>query len=324
MNLISIAICTYNGEKYLQKQLESILHQTYQNIEVIVVDDRSKDSTMDILHNYQLQDKRLRIFQNEKNLGFVQNFSKAISLCNGDFIALADQDDIWKLNKIEKFIAEIGDNILIYSDAILIDEREQSLDKLLIRPENNLISGNCNKAFFFSNCVSGNTLMFKKELLSYILPIPDVSYHDIWIAYVASSIGTITYTDEPMTYYRRHNEQVTTLSIKIKKKNLHYRLNRIKLKAKEKQRIAQLKLQDFIPYRDFSIKIGDVKTTQILNALIKHFENYDSCFINYQLQKVLVQNVDELFAIVRKEKRLKRAKRAGYGLKFYLYTLFIL
>lgn len=324
MKLVSIAVCTYNGEKYLHEQLDSLLKQTYSNLEVIVTDDKSTDRTMEILSSYATQDTRVKVYQNETNLGYVKNFSKAIALCTGDFIALADQDDIWKLNKIEKFIAEIGNNTLIYSDAILMDENGNPLDKQLIRSENNLISGHCNKAFLFNNCVSGNTLMFKKELLTYLLPIPNVSYHDIWIAYVASSVGTITYTDEPMTYYRRHNEQVTNNTEKIKIKNLHYRINRIKLKTKEKQRIARLKLQDFIPYRDFSIKIGDMETTQILNALIKHFENYDSIFINHPLQNLIVQNVDELFAIVRKEKRLKRARRTGHGLKFYLYTLFML
>lgn len=324
MSLISIAMCTYNGEKYLVEQLDSLLNQTHTNIEIIVVDDGSKDSTIKILNDYQIRDNRIKVFQNEQNLGFVQNFSKAISLCTGEYIALADQDDIWKPNKLEKFIAHIGNNTLIYSDAILIDEKGIPLNKQLVQPENNLISGHCNKAFFFNNCVSGNTLMFKKDLLSYVLPIPDVSYHDIWIAYVASSIGTINYTDEPMTYYRRHNEQVTTNIKKVKIKNLQYRLNRIKIKTKEKQKIAKLKLQDFIPYRDFALKIGDVETTKILNALIEHFENYDSIFINYQLQNLIAQNVDDLFAIVRKENRLKRTKRTGHGLKFYRYTLFML
>ena len=128
VTLVSIAMCTYNGEKYLRGQLDSIIGQTYKNLEIIIVDDGSKDATMHILNTYASIDNRIKIFQNEKNLGFVQNFSKAISLCNGDFIALADQDDIWKKNKIEVFINEIGENTLIYSDAQLMDENDLSWD----------------------------------------------------------------------------------------------------------------------------------------------------------------------------------------------------
>lgn len=83
------------------------------------------------------------------------------------------------------------------------------MDKELIRPTNNLIAGSNNRAFLLENCMSGNTLMFKKELVEYILAIPDdISFHDIWIAFVSSTYGSITFTDEAMTYYRRYSEQV--------------------------------------------------------------------------------------------------------------------
>lgn len=319
---VSIAICTYNGEKYLREQLDSLLYQTHTNIEIVIVDDGSKDSTVNILKDYKLRDNRIKLFQNEQNLGFVQNFSKAISLCSGEYIALADQDDIWKLDKLEKFIAEIGDNILIYSDAILIDEHGSPLDQQLIRPENNLISESQNKAFFFCNCVSGNTMMFKKDLVPYILPIPDVSYHDIWIAFVASSVGTITYTNEPLTYYRRHNEQITLHPTKTK--NLSYFKNRLHIKKKEKIKIAKTKLQDFSAYYNFAKSIQDNETAKLLKLYIEHYSNYENIFINFKLKQAALQYADELFAIAHKEKRIKRAKRTGNGLKFYLYTLFIL
>ena len=92
--LISIAIATYNGEKYLEEQLDSIYAQTYKNIEVIVTDDCSSDKTVEILKKYY-KSHGLKYVINETNLGFVKNFEKAISLCRGDYIALSDQDDIW-------------------------------------------------------------------------------------------------------------------------------------------------------------------------------------------------------------------------------------
>lgn len=322
MKLVSVAVCTYNGEKYLHEQLDSLLKQTYINLEIIVTDDRSTDRTMEILSSYATRDKRVKVFQNEINLGYVKNFSKAISLCTGDLIALADQDDIWKLSKIEKFIAEIGDNTLIYSDAILMDENGKSLNKQLIRPENNLISGHCNKAFLFNNCVSGNTLMFKKELLSYLLPIPDVSMHDIWIAFVASSVGSIGYTDEAMTYYRRHNEQAT--QILSKKKRYTNFIQKIKQKISTKKELVHNGLRDALAYKTFISKIDDPITHKILNEMIHHYENYDKTYINFPLRQLLKKYIDELFMIMPKKKRLSRAKRSSFGLKYYIYTLFIL
>lgn len=319
---VSIAICTYNGEKYLQEQLDSLLNQTYNNLEIIITDDRSTDRTMEILSSYTVRDKRVKVFQNETNIGYVKNFSKAISLCSGDFIALADQDDIWKLTKIERFITEIGNNALIYSDAILMDESGKDLNKQLIRPENNLISGHCNKAFLFNNCVSGNTLMFKKELLPYILPIPEVSMHDIWIAFIASSVGTICYTEEAMTYYRRHNEQAT--QILSKKKNYKNFIHKIRQKISIKEEMVRNSLQDALAYRIFISKIHDPITHKILNEMIHHYENYNKTYINFSLRQLLKKYVDELFMIMPKKKRLSRAKRSSLGLKYYIYTLFML
>lgn len=90
--MISIAMTTYNGEKYLREQLDSILNQTFSDFELIICDDCSKDATVKILEEYSLKDKRVRYFVNEKNLGFKKNFEKAISLCSGEYVAFSDQD----------------------------------------------------------------------------------------------------------------------------------------------------------------------------------------------------------------------------------------
>ena len=130
-------MCTYNGAQYLDEQLDSICTQTYPNIEIIVVDDCSTDDTFEILKNHQSQDPRIQVFQNSENIGFVQNFSKAISLSTGAYIALADQDDIWKPYKLERFANEIQNHLLIYSDAILMSPDGQLLDRQLTRPNHN-------------------------------------------------------------------------------------------------------------------------------------------------------------------------------------------
>lgn len=321
MQLVSIAVCTYNGEKYLREQLDSLIHQTYQNLEIIVVDDRSSDRTMEILSVYAKEDKRIKIFQNEHNLGFVQNFSKALTLCAGDCIALADQDDIWKLDKIEIFLREIQEHTLIYSDAILIDQDGNSMNQLLIQPKKNLVAGHCNKAFLFNNCVSGNTLMFKKELLKFILPIPEISFHDTWIAFIASTIGTITYTNEAMTFYRRHETQITIKKVNKKSFNIFAILRR---KASLRKESALNSLKDLTAYKNFIDKIDDPSITKILILLIKHYQNYQSAFISFELLQILQKYREELFAIFPAKKRLKKAKQASFGLRFHYMTLFLL
>lgn len=318
--LVSIAMCTYNGEKYLSQQLESILNQTYRNLEIIIVDDGSTDRTIEIMSEYQQKDERIKIFQNAHNLGFVQNFAKAISLCTGDYIALSDQDDIWKLEKIEKFVKEIGENLLIYSDAILIDNNNNKAERNLIEPYANLISGKCNKAFLFSNCVSGNTMMFKRELLEYILPIPDVSFHDIWIAFIASTVGTIVFTEEAMIYYRRHNEQVTTRKTKSSKKKII--LNRFKIKKIEKITASKKIIKDLEAYKEASIKLNDLEIENIINMLLEHYYHYEKSFINFKLRRKLIEALDELFAILLKKKRLKEAKKVSLGLRYHQCVLF--
>ena len=100
--MISVAMATYNGEKFIREQLDSILAQTITDWELIVCDDVSTDSTIAILEEYANKDGRIQIHKNKVNLGFKRNFEKAISLCSGDYIALCDQDDIWKHDKVEK------------------------------------------------------------------------------------------------------------------------------------------------------------------------------------------------------------------------------
>ena len=152
-SLVSIAMCSYNGERFIQEQINSILEQSYSNFELIITDDCSSDKTIEIIKNYQANDTRIKLYQNEVNLGFVKNFEKAISLCTGEYIALADQDDIWTKDKLKTFIENIGENVLIYSDALLIDEHAVSMEEELIRPEKDLISGSNNRAFILENCI---------------------------------------------------------------------------------------------------------------------------------------------------------------------------
>ena len=123
--MISIAMTTYNGEKYLREQLDSILNQTYKDFELIICDDCSTDSTVQIIKSYI--DPRIKLFINEKNLGFKKNFEKAIKLCTGEYIALSDQDDIWELDHLKILYDKINGADLICGNNLIFNQNGDSL-----------------------------------------------------------------------------------------------------------------------------------------------------------------------------------------------------
>ncbi len=212
--MISIAMATYNGEKYLAEQLDSILAQTVQDFELIVCDDCSSDSTAEILSRYAEKDSRIKIFVNEKNLGFVKNFEKAVSLCSGEYIALSDQDDVWFAGHLEILLRNIKDKDLICGNAVLCDENLKTINTdLLSVSKIDFLPDNKDDWFFFllhGNIFQGAASLFKSNIIEKALPIPSkVKFHDRWLALVAASENGVSYITKPILYYRRHGENIT-------------------------------------------------------------------------------------------------------------------
>lgn len=202
---ISIAMCTYNGEKYLRDQLDSILSQTHRNLELIIVDDCSSDNTLAILEKYSKSDDRIRVIKNSENLGFVRNFEKAIAACSGDLIALADQDDVWIEHKIESLVRDIGDNWLIYSRVQLMDMNGAPIDREF--PGCSRVEGNCPLSLILKNCVTGHACLIRRELFELARPsLAKMPYHDQWLAIVAASQGKLKAGQEVLSYYRIHDD----------------------------------------------------------------------------------------------------------------------
>ncbi len=201
-------LCTYNGERFLKAQINSLLQQTWRNIEIVISDDCSVDGTKQILEQYQ-NDSRFRITYQTENIGAIQNFEFAIRQAKGEWLAFCDQDDIWLPEKIEKLYNAIGDSWLVYSDSILIDEEGQSLQKNLsqLRKMSDVTD---TRGFIFSNVVWGHAMMVKKELIAQALPIPAGVPHDIWFAVKATALTGIRYLNEALTLYRQHSKTVTT------------------------------------------------------------------------------------------------------------------
>ena len=201
--LVSIALCTFNGEQYLSPQLQSILAQTYARLEVVVLDDGSTDGTLELLEEHARRDARIRLHRNDQRLGFIRNFERAITLCTGELIALSDQDDIWHPEKIERLLRRLNGHLLVYHDSELIDADGSPLGKQ-ITDLGACIRGHHPLAFIFGNCVSGHSLLFRRELVPHLLPFPTCFYHDQWLALVASSLGTIEFVEDCLVQYRRH------------------------------------------------------------------------------------------------------------------------
>mgnify|MGYP003576945079 CR=1 FL=1 len=208
--LVSIALCTYNGERFLKEQLDSLINQDYPSIEIIIVDDCSTDRTLEILNQYSSQHSFIKVVQNSQNLGYKQNFEKAIALCEGDYIALSDQDDIWQPNKISLLSENIGEHILIYHDSEFIDETGLSLNKKMSDIVN-LYSGKHPEAFVFFNSVSSHALMFKKELKKHLERFPKYINHDAWIGFVAANIGSLKILNLSLVKYRQHSHSSTDI-----------------------------------------------------------------------------------------------------------------
>ncbi|GAB2697338.1 glycosyltransferase family 2 protein [Mucilaginibacter koreensis] len=206
MPLISVAMCTYNGERYLREQIESILHQTHTNLELVIVDDGSTDRTFELAQTYAQQDKRVRCIKNEHNLGFNRNFEKALSLTTGEYIAISDQDDIWELNKLELLLAHIGDNWLVFSNSVNMSPEGERLPTLLLDGFN--FEKSNYRGMLLQNWVTGHTTLFKRELLAYILPFPQKGYYDWWMGFIAFYHHKITYLNKALTHYRVHAASV--------------------------------------------------------------------------------------------------------------------
>lgn len=214
--LVSIAMCTFNGEKYLKEQLDTLICQTYANIEIVIVDDCSTDDTFSIIKSYSKQYPHFRIYQNEQNLGYTDNFERAIKLCNGEYIALCDQDDLWHPDKIKLQVEGIKDNMLIYHDSEFISSAGKGLGKKM-SDIMNFYRGGQPLAFLFFNCVSGHTVLMKRALLADALPLKKDYFHDWWLSYVATNVGTIDFIPLCLVKYRQHGSNET--DILMSKKN---------------------------------------------------------------------------------------------------------
>jgi glycosyltransferase involved in cell wall biosynthesis len=214
---ISVALCTYNGSRFLREQLDSIARQTFLPSEIVVCDDRSTDDTLATLEQFRSTAPfPVRIVQNAERLGSTRNFEQAIRLATGEFIALCDQDDRWLPAKLQRMHDALkADPFLggVFSDAYLIDQDSHRIGTCLFEKHK---FGSEKQRTFLSNpagtllkhpIVTGSTLVFRAQALRYSLPIPESWVHDGWLAWMISLHSRMALIPEPLIEYRVHAGQ---------------------------------------------------------------------------------------------------------------------
>ena len=220
---VSILLPTYNGEKYIKEQIDSILNQTYKDIKLIISDDGSSDNTVNILKQYEQQDSRIELYIQPKNMGVVKEIEFLLQKVETPFYMLADQDDYWLPEKVEKSLETLIKNNadLVFGDLEVVDENLNTIypsfgDFMLLNRKIHKYLDSY-KVNYLYNCVTGCTVLAKRETIQYIIPIPAKSkylIHDHWISIMVSLNGKLAYMDEKYIKYRQHgNNQVGTNKI---------------------------------------------------------------------------------------------------------------
>lgn len=206
---ISVAMATFNGEKYLKEQICSILSQLHNNDEIIISDDGSKDKTLDIIKSFS--DNRIKIYSGPQK-GLKQNFANAILNCKGKYIFLADQDDIWLENKVEKVLKTFEEKkcMCVIHDAVVFDSETNNVlyeSFYLFRKSKKGIIKN-----IWKNSYIGCCMCFDAEMKRYILPIPNsIEMHDQWIGILAEKYGKSEFIEDKLLKYRRHSNNVSEM-----------------------------------------------------------------------------------------------------------------
>lgn len=217
---ISVAMCTYNGAEFLPAQLQSIITQSRPPNEIVICDDRSTDDTQTLLKKFAAESSvPISLHFNEQNLGSIKNFERAISLCTGDVIALSDQDDVWRNDKLRMVESVLNDSPsagIVFSDAAIVAEDLKPLNRRMwdevgfnAHKRKLVRTGRALEVLVTGWTVTGATMAFRSRFVKLSLPIPDgiAMIHDGWIALTIAAVANVVAVDEPLIQYRQHAQQ---------------------------------------------------------------------------------------------------------------------
>ncbi len=287
---ISVVMATFNGERYLRQQLDSILQQTVSPKEIIIVDDGSTDSTLTILKEYTA-DSRFRLLVNEQNMGYIKSFEKGMLEASCPYIALSDQDDIWLPHKLETLAANMQDHIAVYSDSMLVDKNGISLNKKMSDLKNQLTYNNC-LMYTIGAWAPGHAMLFRKELVDQCKPFPTLVTHDFWLGFVASCNGGIFYVNEVLVHYRQHASNAIGANTHQSKKKQPTRAEKI-VAAQKRMQLLYEKCPESLPEQKKVLRL--LSATYQRSDLISRwkrmicFFRYRKTILAYKKKSVLMQ-----------------------------------
>ena len=282
MKKVDILLATYNGEKYLKEQIDSILNQSFDDFRLIISDDCSTDNTKNILEEYKKKDSRIELYFSNENKGIAQNFEFLLSKVKSDYFMFSDQDDIWKKEKIEKSIYKLEKSNLdlAFSDLEVVNENLQVICKSYwklkgfykkIKKYNNF------ESLYLNNYITGCTIICKSKWIEKIMPIPKTSkfiLHDYWLSLIVSQTGTIGFIDEPLIKYRQHkNNRVGS------KKQSDY----IEKFEDIRNLFIKVKIEHFTVFVNNSDKFINENTRELNKKCLNYFESLRKVkFINFK------------------------------------------
>ena len=248
--MISIAMATYNGEKYLQQQLDSIAAQSMLPDELVVCDDCSTDRTIEILENFKKKvGFEVKILQNDINSGYVKNFARVISETKGDYVFMCDQDDIWFPNKIEVVLKTFEENPkaqLVAHNAMCTDADLKPLGKTLFEFD-------VSRGLRYGSAIHGFVTCVKRSYLKYMLPIPYCYSFDRWLSLPASELKVRYELDKVLGYYRRHENAITFETIGKSQSFINIAKRRIRSNIRSIKRARSMEEIDYRYTRETSI-----------------------------------------------------------------------
>jgi glycosyltransferase involved in cell wall biosynthesis len=234
---VSVAICTHNGERFIEEQLRSIIGQTRLPAEIVISDDASTDRTVELVRGLMAANEiidpsasiKFTLIINSTPLGVAANFEQAIRACSGNFITLCDQDDVWLPRRVEAAL-EIFDQdpslLLVHSNAQLVDESGAGLGASLFdvlgvdeAVQKVIHGGGAFELLLRRNLVTGAATMIRRELADLAVPFPLGWLHDEWLAIVAAAVSKIDVIAEPLIDYRQHGRnQIGVRSLSVREK----------------------------------------------------------------------------------------------------------
>ena len=205
---ISVCVATYEGEPYIQQQLESVLSQLGAGDEVVVSDDCSKDGTLAVVE--ALGDPRVRVLRNATNLGYTKNFARALSASTGDVVFICDQDDVWLPGKVDTMVKALQSHDLVVADVTVVDQN------LTVVDDSHFALHGVRTGFltnFLHTRYIGASMAMRRSVIDVSLPLPPSARYcayDYWITLVGEAFFDVGLVTEPQMLYRRHGSNAST------------------------------------------------------------------------------------------------------------------